>query len=244
MAQQWTAALISVLLVSLVSLIGVVLLPLSKARVQGLLSFLISLAVGALFGDAFIHLLPTAYADGRGPMRASIYVFTGIYVFFVLEKLISWKQGQDESAIKPVGYINLTADTLHNFVDGLLIGASYLVNPHIGIATTIAVFLHEVPKELGGVGVLIYSGFSKNQAIFLNFLSGLAAVLGTLISLIIGGRHGAFVSAMLPLTAGGFIYIAGSDLLPELRKETGMAKSLQQLVAVLLGIGLMFAIRD
>ena len=121
--------------------------------------------------------------------------------------------------------MNLLADGAHNFIDGAIIGASYVVSLHVGIATTLAVVFHEIPHELGNFFVLLYAGFTKRKALFFNFVSAVFAILGTVISLLVGSRVADFSSVMLPLAAGGFIYIAGSDLVPELNKESTLGKS-------------------
>jgi zinc and cadmium transporter len=135
--------------------------------------------------------------------------------------------------------MNLLADGAHNFFDGMIIGASYVVSLQVGIATTMAVVFHEIPHELGNFFVLLYAGFTKTRALFFNFLSALFAVLGTIIALLVGSRVEDFSSVMLPVAAGGFIYIAGSDLVPELNKESKLGKSVVQLLAIGLGVGLM-----
>jgi zinc and cadmium transporter len=140
--------------------------------------------------------------------------------------------------IHPVGYMNLLADGVHNLIDGMIIGASYLVSLPVGIATTIAVIFHEIPHELGNFFILLYAGFTKTKALLFNFLTGLFAILGTLVALLVGSRWRISLR-MLPLAAGGFIYIAGSDLVPELNKEVELSKSFVQLVAITTGVGLM-----
>ena len=145
--------------------------------------------------------------------------------------------------IHPVGYINLVADGLHNFIDGVLIGASYLVSMPIGLATTIAVILHEIPQEIGDFGVLLHAGFSRRRALWLNFLTATIAILGAVISLLVGARLHHFSAGVLPLAAGGFIYIAGSDLVPELHKEREPPQAAVQLIAIGVGIGLMLLLK-
>ena len=203
---------------------------------------LVSLAVGSLFGDAFIHLIPESFEKFEAKVEASLYLLAGIFLFFILEKFLLWRHQhtlESSKPIHPVGYMNLLADGLHNLIDGMIIGASYLVSLPVGIATTTAVVFHEIPHELGNFFVLIYAGFTKTRALFLNFISGLFAILGTIISLLIGSELENFSRLMLPLAAGGFIYIAGSDLVPELNKESEVAKSAVQMVAIGIGVGLM-----
>jgi zinc and cadmium transporter len=238
----WTYSLVSVALVSLLSLIGLAFISVGEEKLKRIIFVMVSLAVGGLFGDAFIHLLPDAFERLGSNLQGSLYVLAGIFAFFVLEKFLLWRHQhvlQSAHSIHPVGYMNLLADGVHNFIDGAIIGASYVVSFHVGIATTLAVIFHEIPHELGNFFVLLYAGFTKKKALFFNFLSAVSAILGTIISLLVGSRVENFANVMLPLAAGGFIYIAGSDLVPELNKESKLEKSLVQMVAIGFGVGLM-----
>jgi zinc and cadmium transporter len=238
----WFYSLVSVACVSLLSLVGIAFIALSEQKLKQFIFIMVSLAVGSLFGDAFIHLLPQIYTTGESQLSASLCVLGGIFAFFILEKFLRWRHRHDlesSHSIRPVGYVNLLADAVHNFIDGLIIGASYLVSVPIGVATTLAVVMHEIPHEIGDFFVLLLAGFTKTRALFFNFLSALFAVLGTILSLLIGVRMEHFSTVMLPLAAGGFIYIAGSDLIPELNKEVEASKSTMQLVAIAAGVGLM-----
>jgi zinc and cadmium transporter len=228
--------------VSLLSLIGIAFISMSEQRLKQVIFVMVSLAVGSLFGDAFIHLLPESFEKFEAKVEASLYVLTGIFLFFILEKFLLWRHHhvlESNHSIHPVGYMNLFADGVHNFIDGTIIGASYLVSFPVGIATTLAVIFHEIPHELGNFFVLLYAGFTKTRALFFNFLTGLFAILGTLVALLVGSRAEQFSLVMLPLAAGGFIYIAGSDLVPELNKEVELSKALVQLIAITIGVGLM-----
>jgi len=235
-------ALASVVLVSLLSLVGLAVIAVSDEKLRRAIFVMVALAAGGLFGDTFLELLPESYrSSGKdtGPL-----VLLGLLLFFVLERFLMWKHAHDverPARIKPVGYMNLSADAIHNFTDGMIIGASYLVSVRIGIATTIAVTLHEIPHEMGNFFVLIYAGFSRSRALFYNFLSATAAITGTLAALIVGSKVRSFSNAMLPFAAGGFVYIAGSDLLPELIREPGVKKSLLQLAAMMTGAGFILA---
>ena len=227
---------------SLLSLVGLAFISVGEEKLKRIIFVMVSLAVGGLFGDAFIHLLPESFERIGNKLHASILVLAGIFAFFVLEKFLLWRHHhvlESDHSIHPVGYMNLLADGAHNFIDGVIIGASYVVSLHVGIATTLAVIFHEIPHELGNFFVLLYAGFTKRKALFFNFVSALFAILGTLLSLAIGSRVAEFSSMMLPLAAGGFIYIAGSDLVPELNKESTLSKSLVQMVAIAVGVGLM-----
>jgi zinc and cadmium transporter len=231
--------------VSLLSLIGLAFISVGEEKLKRIIFVMVSLAVGGLFGDAFIHLLPESFERIGSKLQASVFVLAGIFAFFVLEKFLLWRHQhvlEADHPIRPVGYMNLLADGAHNFIDGVIIGASYDVSLHVGIATTLAVVFHEIPHELGNFFVLLYAGFTKRKALFFNFVSALFAILGTFMWLSVGSRVAEFSSAMLPLAAGGFIYIAGSDLVPELNKESTLGKSLVQMLAIGVGVGLMFVL--
>jgi zinc and cadmium transporter len=240
---EWVYSLASAGAVSLISLIGVLTLMVGIKRLDRVIPLLISLAVGGLFGDAMIHILPESFDGDHSHALTSLYVLTGIMIFFLLERYLHWHHEHHERSVNPihpVAYVNIISDGLHNLLDGLVIGASYLVSVPLGVTTTIAVALHEIPQEQGDFGILIHAGFSPKKALLTNFLSAILALVGVVISLSIGPNLGGYTAIMLPLTAGGFIYIAGSDLIPELHHEKETAASLAQSGMVLLGIGLMF----
>jgi zinc and cadmium transporter len=238
----WSYSLVSVILVSLVSLIGLGFIAVGEGKLKQIIFVMVSLAVGGLFGDAFIHLLPESFERSENKLETSLNILAGIFAFFVLEKLLLWRHQhvfESDHGIRPVGYMNLLADGAHNVIDGMIIGASYQFSLHVGIATTLAVAFHEIPHELGNFFVLLYAGFTKKKALFFNFLSAIFAIFGTLISLLVGSRGENFSRLMLPLAAGGFIYIAGSDLVPELNKELKLSKSIVQMLAIAAGVGMM-----
>lgn len=238
----WLYSILSVIVVSLISLIGLITLGIKLNKLKNILLFLVSFSTGALLGDSFIHLLPEAVEEFGFGIEVSLYVILGIIIFFILEKIIHWRHCHHpthKDHPHPFAIMNLIGDGLHNFIDGMIIGGSYLVSIPVGFATTIAVILHEIPQEIGDFGVLIHGGFTKKKAIFLNFLSALGAIIGAIISLIIGSSFENYALFLLPLTAGGFIYIAASDLIPELHKEVKVYLSLIQIVGILLGVGVM-----
>ena len=258
MNEAFIPAIIAVLAISLISLTGLVTLGMSTQFLKKALPFLVSLAVGALFGDAFVHLIPHALEEVPGETIIPLCILLGIVLFFALEKFLRWQHthdlpgelevdlahgghSHDEHPIKPVGPIVLIGDALHNLIDGIIIGAGFLISPEVGIATTIAIALHEIPQEICDFAILLHAGFSKKKALLFNFVSALSSVLGLFLVFAL-----ADVESMTPMlsavAAGGFIYIAGSDLVPELHEETSTAKSIQQLIAMLLGIGMMFMV--
>ncbi len=230
------------MIVSLISLVGILTIAIKEKWLKKILIVMVSFAVGALFGDAFIHILPDVYSNPASARTAPFGVIGGILIFFILEKFIHWRHchaGVCDTHDKPVVWINLVGDGMHNFIDGLIIGASYSVSIPIGIATTLAVVLHEIPQEFGDFGILVNAGLSVRKALGLNFLCACLAVLGTLIALTLGPVVKDFPLIMMPITAGGFIYLAGSDLIPELHKEVSVGRSLLQLLSVIAGVVIM-----
>jgi len=238
----WLYTLLSVFLVSLISLVGIVTLAMDEKRLKRALLFLVSFAVGGLFGDVFIHILPEAFEKAASPLRVSFGVMAGILVFFILEKFIYWRHchsGVCDMHNKPVVWLNLIGDAFHNFIDGIIIGASYSVSFAIGLTTTLAVILHEIPQEIGDYGILVNGGLSRFRALVMNFLCALVAVLGAVAALLLGPHIKDFADYALPLTAGGFIYLAGSDLIPELHREVRFSRSVFQLLSIILGVAVM-----
>lgn len=244
----------SVILVSFVSFVGALSLAIKQEKLHNLLLILVSLSAGTLFGGAFLHLLPEAIGDSGLTVTTSLLALSGVVVFFILERFIHYhhhcdsneahEQQHPHKVTKPfhIGIINLAGDAIHNLLDGLVIAGSYLVSVPVGIATTVAVILHEVPQELADFGVLLYAGFSKKKALFLNFLSAAVAIVGAVIGLLLGTSSEMFIRIILPFTAGGFLYIAAANLIPELHKECGLRNSIWHVLALLLGIGLMWAV--
>lgn len=240
----WIYSLLSVFLVSFISLVGLFTLSIKEEILKKILLYLVSFSVGGLLGDAFIHLLPEAI-ELNSEISLSFYILLGLIVSFVVEKFIQWRHCHIPTSKEhphPFAIMNLIGDSVHNFIDGLIIGASYLASFQIGIATTLAVILHEIPQEIGDFGVLIHGGFKRRKAIFLNFVTALTAVLGTVISLIVGSYVDNLNGFILPFAIGSFVYIASSDLIPELHKETKPLKSFIQLIMLVAGIIIMFSL--
>jgi len=237
-------SLVSVLIVSLISLVGVLGLSLKENILRKYVFIFVSLAVGALLGDAFIHIIPESISQIGDIRLVSLLIIAGVFFFFILEKFLHWHHHEldEENHVHPVGKIIIFSGSVHNFMDGVIIAASYMVSIEIGIATTIAVVLHEIPQELGHFGVLIYSGYSKMRALFLNFLSALTSVAGAIFVFFLGEMAGPMIKWFLPLIAGGFIYIAIADLIPELHKEKNRLYSVIQVLVAIVGVLMMLAL--
>lgn len=242
----WLYAILSVFLVSIISFIGVLTLVYRK-NFENIVLYLVSFAAGALVGNALLHLLPEAieHAGGFG-ITVSALVLAGIVISFLFENFV-WNhyhthaRQHHHSRAKPVVYLNLLGDAIHNFIDGLIIGAAYLVSIPVGISTTIAVILHEIPQEIGDFGVLVHGGFSKIKALLFNFFSALTAVLGTVVALTLHATTDV-VYFLIPFAAGNFLYIALTDLVPELHHVKKTKESYIHMFLFLVGVGVMVAI--
>ena len=203
---------------------------------------LVGFASGSLIGAAFFDLIPEAAETGQAIW---IYIVAGILFFFVMEKFLYWRHCHDENCqAHNFAYMNLFGDGIHNFVDGMLIAASFIVSTSLGLTTTLAVVFHEIPQELGDFGILLYGGLGRKKALTYNFLSALTAVIGALVTylLVEGSKAQILVELLVPFAAGGFIYIAATDLMPELHKRTQAKESLVQFITLLIGIMLMFSL--
>jgi len=245
MLSIWFYTLASVIIVSLLSLVGVFTLSLDQKKLDKILIYLVGLSTGTLLGDAFIHLIPEAFRETENTMLISLSILFGIFTFFVLEKFVHWRHCHklpDECHPHPFSYVILVGDAMHNFIDGMIIAASFSVSIPLGVATTIAIILHEIPHEIGNFGSLVYGGFSRGRALLFNFLTAIASVIGALIVLAIGSEFTDINNFLVPFAAGGFIYVASSDLIPELHKNTEVKKSLLQIATLVIGILLMLTL--
>lgn len=238
----WLYTIISVLIVSLVSLLGVFTLSLNRNKLYRSLIYFVSFSAGTLMGDAFIHLIPEAFESSLKPSAISFSILLGILIFFLIEKVIRWRHCHEEPCEEhphPFSYVILAGDSIHNFLDGVIIAASFIADIRLGIATTIAVIFHEIPQEVGDFASLVYAGFSKAKALFFNFLTALTAVFGAIVVLLIDASADSITNFLVPFAAGGFIYIAGTDLIPEIHKHRAFRTSLFQTVAFIFGMILM-----
>lgn len=241
---MWAAALIAVGVVSLMSLSGALALVGRETLLRRGLIFLIAFAAGALLGDTFLHILPEIAESGAGfDLGTSFAILSGVVAFFSLEKILHWHHAHipHEEVIHPVAVTNLVGDGLHNFIDGAIVASAFLSSKEIGIATAVAVALHEIPQELGDFGILVHAGMKPKRALALNLMSALASVAGAVLVLLTTETAGV-EDLLLPFTAGAFIYIASTDLIPELHKEPKMMQSLVQLAGLVGGIGVMAAL--
>ena len=241
--------LISTFLISVISFIGVFTLFLKEKLLDRILLILVAFSAGALIGGAFLHLIPEAIEkvglEGNSLLKIFLYLIFGFCIFFILEQFIRWHHhhATRHPEIAPFSYLILISDAVHNFIDGLIIAASFVVAFPVGVVTVLAVAFHEIPQEIGDYGVLVYGGFKRIKALFLNFLSAISVIFGGIIGFLLSEKIGQSIIFLLPFAAGNFIYIAASDLIPEIKHKESFKRSIGYFFVFLLGIVLMLLLK-
>ena len=235
----WVYALLATIGISITSLVGIFALSLRHKTLEKILLFLVAFSAGTMLGSSFFHLFPESLENLPAQLTFQL-AFLSLVVFFLIEKILHWHHCHDADChTHTIGYMNLFGDGLHNFIDGLLIAATFSVSIPLGIAATIAIMAHEIPQEIGDFGVLLHSGFSKKNAILFNLVSALASVAGALVGILLLEQVTSLSNYLLPIAAGSFLYIGAADLLPELRKEKNRARLIGLVIVFLLGAGIM-----
>lgn len=233
------------LLGSVVALVGGVLLLAREKLAIRISHYLASFAAGALLGTAFFDLLPEAqeHAEEFGGTNIFLWTLIGILSFFLLERFIHWfhhhhghTSAELKKEAKSIVPLVILGDSVHNFIDGVVIAATFLVSIPLGIVTTLAVAAHEIPQEIGDFGILLHRGIKRSKVLLVNFLSALAALVGALLTYLVGESIEVFLPILLSLSAGFFIYIAASDLIPEIHNEDKRVVALTETLLLLLGV--------
>lgn len=236
--------LVATVAISLLSLVGVFSFLLSKELLNRALLVLVALSTGALMGGAFLHLLPEAISKKGARLEIFLYVLLGFSIFFVLEQFLQWRhQHTVAPQVKPFSFLILVSDAVHNFIDGLIIAASFVISVPLGIATTLAVALHEIPQEVGDFAVLVYGGFSRRRALTFNFISAVTAILGGITGYLASSVMQTSIIYLLPFAAGNFIYIAAADLIPEIKHQVSLGRSIVHFGVFLAGIAIMLTVK-
>lgn len=242
---MFLTVLASTALISLISLVGIVTLFIREELVDKSVLYLVSLAAGALIGGAFLHLLPESVGEAGNVSSVYASALGGFIIFFLVEKALHWRHCHDKNCeVHTFAYTSLLGEVVHNFIDGLVIAASFAASPGLGWVAVIAVALHEVPQEIGDFGVLVYAGFSKKKSLMLNFASALTVVLGGFLGWQFLKISGSFTPLLVSFAAGGFVYVGASDLLPEVREEKSVVKSLGVILSFLAGILLLSLVKQ
>ena len=239
-------SLLATFIVSLISFVGVFVLISKFSKLKELQTALISFAAGALLGDAFLHMLAENIEEFGYESSTILFIFVGILLMLLVEAYLHCSHDTEKEAeqrkMLVLARLNILGDGVHNLLDGVAIAASFLVSPALGVTSTLAIVLHEIPQELADAAVLSYSGWRTSKILLINFLTALTAVVGALLVFIVSSFVEHADQFLVPLAAGQFIYIALADLLPEIHKKTGVAKYIIEISAFVLGILIMYAL--
>lgn len=224
---------------SALALVGAVTVFMPPPTTARLLLPMVGLAAGSLLGGAFFHMLPESVDALGNELAIYLALVSGFLVFFVLEQFLHWHhchraEHTEHVEHRPLGYLILLADGLHNLIGGLAVGGAFVVDIRVGVVTWLVAAAHEVPQELGDFGVLVHSGWQRRSALVWNFVSALTFLVGALIAY--GLADHIEVAYLLPFAAGNFIYIAAADLLPEITSETRTGDKLETSGAFVLGL--------
>lgn len=232
----------STFLISLLSMAGLIFMFAKRKFIHRIVMLLISLSAGTLMGGTFLHLLPEASKSIESDQLFILILLSFIF-FYVIERVLHWRHCHKENCrVHSFGYMNLIGDGIHNFIDGIVISSAFMTDIRLGVVTSVAIAMHELPQEIGDFGVLIKAGFSRRKAVLFNFLTALTALLGAILTYFISGYIENLAAYMLPIAAGGFIYIAASDLLPEIRKEENIIKAIFSFTVFMIGVILMYSL--
>jgi zinc and cadmium transporter len=213
---------------------------------------LVSFAIGALLGAAFLEVIPRAFERGE-PHDAAIAILGGIFAFFVMEKLLLWRHCHTENCEVHdphtaahdhgrSGTLIVVGDTVHNFVDGLLIAAAFLQSTELGVIAAAAIIAHEIPQEVGDFLILLHSGYSRARALAMNLLSSCATVVGGVVGYFSLQFLAAWESTLLGVVAASMIYVAVADLIPGLHRQPELRDTASQALLIALGIAAIAAV--
>ncbi len=229
------------ILVSSVSFAGAAFLVWKNFFSANRLTALVSFAAGVMLASAFFDLLPEAAEMNPDIEAVFSFTFAGIVTFFLLERFVVWFHHHDHAhGKKPAALLVLIGDSLHNVIDGVAIAAAFIASPVLGITTTLAICAHEIPQEIGDFGILVEGGYSKKKALLFNFLSGLTALIGAILGYFFLERIEGVTWMFLSFSAGMFIYISCSDLIPELHKDFHIQRRWQQTLPFIIGVVLLW----
>jgi zinc and cadmium transporter len=231
------------LMMSIIALVGSITLILKKKTLKKIQVPLVAFAAGSLIGGAFLHMIPVGLAEYQNEDLFFIWILLGFGLFFILEQFLHWRHCQldRKDSTKPLTYLILIGDGLHNFIGGLAIGGTFLIDTHLGIMAWLVAAAHEIPQELGDFAVLVHGGWDKSSALIFNVFSGLTFLVGGVIAFFVS--HQINVSFLIPFAAGNFVYIGASGLVPEVNKHESLRWNLIHLLAFTFGIFIMWLIK-
>ncbi|MEM4663263.1 MAG: ZIP family metal transporter [Candidatus Diapherotrites archaeon] len=220
---------------SIMAFVGALSLLIKKDLFEHVIFILVSFSAGTLLAGAFFHLINESL-EMMDKNTVFLLVFFGFCVFFLMERILHWHHcHKGKCEVHPVSWLLTFGDAVHNFLDGMIISSSFLVNISFGIVTTALIITHELPQELGDFAILVKSGLKKRKALLINFFSQITCLLGALVSYFFFVSYKE-ISLLVPFAAGGFIYISASDLIPELHRELDLKKSIKSFIMFVFGI--------
>ncbi len=235
--------LLSAIIISLGSLIGLATLPISKNKKEKAMITLVASSAGTMLGSAFFHLIPES-VELQNLDLSLLLVLISFCSFYVLEKFLFWhhchKSDCKDKNKHTLAIMNIFGDSIHNFLDGIIIVGAYMSSINLGLITSFTVALHEIPQEISDFGVLVYSGFSKRKAIITNLFSSFTTIIAVILGYFLINYSDLIKHSIIPFVAGGFLYIGASDLIPELKNESKLFNSFLNFLAFLFGIMLMY----
>lgn len=245
--ETYLNAILGVVIVSLLPLFGLLVMLFNREKVEKTVNFFVCFAVGALLGNSVLHIIPELFEEGLDSLSVSLSIIFGILLFYALEQFLRWRHCHKPSSkehFHPVGIMSQVGDTLHNFIDGILIATSFVISPALGWSTVTAVIFHEIPQEIADFGVLLYAKWSIKKIVIFNVISGLFALLGLVIGFWLSSYFEVFALYAIGATAGGFLYIACTDLLPSLHSNGGesLKDRILQFLFIVIGIGVFLII--
>ena len=239
------------LAVSVASMAGIFFLSLNRKTLHGVLHILIAFSAGTVLGASIFDLLPEALELVAGEAVYN-YIALGFVLFFFLERFIYCYHSNrkvddtDDRTERVVPrtfvYLNLIGDGIHNFIDGMIIAASFLLGPSVGLTTTVAIIFHELPQEMGDYALLVYGGMKERRALLYNFAVALTVVLGGLLTVQFIEAVSALKGFLIAVATGGFIYLSASELVPELKEERNFSRSMVQFTVFILGLALIWLV--
>ena len=234
--------LASAILIALFSLVGLFTFYLKHETMKKYLWVLIALASGTLLSASFFHLIPETFHEAGE--AAGLYILAGVLLSYIIESGLHWHHCRGtckEVKVKPMGYLILIGDGLHNFIDGIVLGAAYMADFNLGLITTVAIIAHEIPQELSDFGILLKSGMNRTKALITNFIVACTVILGGLTAYFFATNETTFIP-LIGIAAGNFIYLALSDLVPELHEHNSTKRTLMKFAVMLLGIAIIYFI--
>lgn len=244
--------IIATIIVSLISLVGIFTVYKNSEFYKPIIKKIISLAAGSLLAISFLDLLPESVDNYYDTRTITMTVLASFLLFFILERYWHWHHcrcihdnahNHDHDEKKNLIFTNLIGDGIHNFLDGFLIATAFMLDFYIGIMTTFAVILHEIPQEISDFGILLYGGLTKSRAIIYNLLFAMTAIIGGIVSYLFGQKFENLLPFMTAFAAGNFIYLASADLIPELQHEKNPKKIWQHTVWLLAGVIIIYILK-